>query len=229
MANYYSAQAYLSKAASDLEIAKAYARKLSNASDLKSIEAEASILIASLNKLSSALEDQFDQSVDYSMFRIREPERSKELYRASFICGVMYNVNDTLNRASCLINSESAETGKLNDKLIDKSLNEATYAVRALIKEKDQPYSELTAEQVLEHAEKDKPICEKVDVSYFEEIDEALDKAVSAADSAKSRDSRMRILDHASNIQVWKDLMINELERLDEAIVDSTLTKDKGA
>lgn len=229
MANYYSARAYLSKARHDLEIAKNYASRLASVSSLKSARTELSVLITSLDKAQSALRDKFDENIDYSMFRICEPERSEELYRASFIYGVVCNVNDTLKRACCLSDSKSSDNEHLSNKLIEKNVNEALYAVNVILKEQEKLYSESTEPQKENNAQAHDAKQTEDEIAHFDKIEKAIQKGEYAAESADSRISRMRILDHVCNIQIWRELIDNELERLDESIIDSRVTHSENS
>ena len=135
MANYYSEQAYLSKTVADIRIAKDYAMRLSDNSTLDSIKTESTVLVSALEKLSRALSNELKQDCDYSIFRISEPERSENLYRASFIYGIINNVNSTLERAIRLSKTNSTESEQLSKKLIEKDINEALFAVNVVLKE----------------------------------------------------------------------------------------------
>lgn len=135
MANYYSEQAYLSKAVADIKIAKDYATRLLNDSALTSIKTESKVLVSALEKLSRALSSERKQDCDYSVFRISEPERNENLYRASFIYGIISNVNNILERAVRLSKTNSTESEQLSKKLIEKDINEALFAVNAALKE----------------------------------------------------------------------------------------------
>lgn len=229
MANYYSARAYLSKAGHDLEIAKNYASRLASDSILKSAQTELSVLITLLDKAQSVLMTKFDENVDYSRFRICEPERSEELYRASFIYGVVCNVNNTLERACRLNESKYPDNENLSNKLIEKNINEALYAVNVILKEQEMLYSESTESQKETNAQTHEAKQTEDEIVHFDKIEKAIQKGESAAESADSRISRMRILDHVCNIQIWRELIDNELEKLDESIIDSRVTHNENS
>lgn len=217
MANYYSAQAYLSKTVSDLGIAKSQANHLKESTDVKSIKIESDVLIKSLDKLTISLSSAVEQSADYSMFRICEPDRSEELCRASFIYGVVRNVNTTLERACQLSKSISPNNEKLSIALIEKNVSEALYAVNVI--------SKVQASSRAEEIDKQTPASTPAEL-YFDELDETLSRAECAAGNA-SKSDRLRILDHAHNVRIWRKLIDDELERLSESVADSSNASDE--
>ena len=218
MANYYSEQAYLSKTVADIRIAKDYAMRLSDNSTLDSIKTESTVLVSALEKLSRALSNELKQDCDYSIFRISEPERSENLYRASFIYGIINNVNSTLERAIRLSKTNSTESEQLSKKLIEKDINEALFAVNVVLKEQGdhalsdrEPYESQWNENRNAYS----------DDAFFDELEKEISNAESVAATSTNKSSRMRILDHIRNIKRWRDLIEDELTRLDETIFDA--------
>lgn len=216
MANYYSEQAYLSKTVADIKIAKDYATRLADSSVLDSIKTESTVLVSALEKLDCAISNKCKQNSDYSIFRIYEPERSEKLYRASFIYGIMCNVNSTLERAVRLSKPNSTESEQLSKKLIEKDINEALFAVNAALKEQAD-------------YDADEPGAIHDGDAFFDELERKIINAESIADVSVNKDLRMRILDHTRNIKIWRDLVEDELERLDEEVFDATSEQDENA
>ena len=226
MANYYSEQAYLSKTVADIKIAKDYATRLADSSVLDSIKTEAAVLVSALETLNCAISSKCEQDSDYSIFRIYEPERSEKLYRASFIYGIVCNVNSILERAVRLSKPNSTESEQLSKKLIEKDINEALFAVNAALKEQD---AHEPSDQKPYTSWRDAPRTIHSDETFFDELEKKIIDAECAAGESTNKDSRMRILDHAHNVKIWRELIEDELERLDEAVSDATGEQDENA
>lgn len=229
MANYYSEQAYLSKTVADIKIAKDYATRLADSSVLDSIKTEATVLVSALETLNCAISNKCEQGSDYSIFRIYEPERSEKLYRASFIYGIMCNVNNILERAVRLSKPNSTESEQLSKKLIEKDINEALFAVNIALKEYSERESDTKRKQETQREQLSEFETVRGSDVFFDELEKEIINAESVADAANSKDSRMRILDHAHNVKIWRELIEDELERLDEAVSDATSEQDENA
>lgn len=226
MANYYSEQAYLSKTIADIKIAKDYATRLADSSVLDSIKTEATVLVSALEALNCAISNKREQDSDYSIFRIYEPERSEKLYRSSFIYGIICNVNSTLERAIRLNKPNSTESEQLSNKLIKKDINEALFAVNAALKDQD---GHETNDQTPYQSRWDAPRTIHSGDTFFDELEKDIINAERVASESVNKASRMRILDHAHNVKIFRELIEDELERLDEAISDASSEQGENA